>query len=290
VKLSDLVFCNKSGPTSSALDRDTSVGPLNLRIYRITVAGTKWGADAMSRSNYAALKAEFKDWLWCVIDPEDGPLYVPGHLSADGQGHYDDTPPWDDCFSRAALVFHDGEAYVNLDYEFKDDPNDPWAQELRSLANMLNSLDGYPVKAFSALEYEEALESLEDTAKYDLPRKIRAQHAYGDEALELDQDFEITVDQIVDACRTLDIYWDNEAQSDGKNYASITDEDMKRIAEYLTPPWFKAACDGLEWADLGYPQPPEVDPFYPQPLEPYEPVLPLPSVAPDKLREYWIGG
>lgn len=286
MKLSELVFCNKSGPTSSALDR-ASVGPLNLRIYRITVAGTKWGADAMARSNYAALKAEFKDWLWCVIDPEDGPLYVPGHLSADGQGHYDDTPPWDDCFNRAALVFHDGEAYVNADYEFESSPE---AICLHNLANMIDSLDGYPVldeEALSALEYEEAIESLEETAKWDLPRKIGAQNTYGYEALELDPDFKITVDDIVAACRELDIDWENETSSDGSNYAYIRDEDMKRITEHLTPPWFKAACDGLEWADLGYPQP--HDPEYP-PIEVYEPVLPLPSVAPDKLRTFWIGG
>ena len=75
------------GYGDGVLDRVKSVGPLNLRICRITVAGTKWGADAMARSNYAALKAEFKDWPWCVIDPDDGPLYVPGHLSANGQGH-----------------------------------------------------------------------------------------------------------------------------------------------------------------------------------------------------------
>jgi hypothetical protein len=179
VKLSDLVDRH-----NSALDNDRSVRYDLQHIYRITVAGTKWGADAMARSNYAALKAEFKDWLWCVIDPDDGPLYVPGHLSADGQGHYDDTPPWDDCFDCAVLVFHDGEVYVNLDYEFRDDFDDPWAQELNNLANMLDGLDGYPVideMAFSALEYEEALESLEETARYDLPRKIKAQHAYGDE-------------------------------------------------------------------------------------------------------------
>lgn len=271
------------------LDRDKSVRH-DLRIYRISMAGTKWGADALARSNYAALVAEYKNEPWCVVDPEDGPLYVPGHLSADGQGYYDNTSPWYDSFDHAALVFYGGEVLVNLDYEFDADADN---LRLLAFADTLIGLDGYPIideEAFSALEYEEALESLEDTAKYDLPRKIRAQHAYGDEALELDQDFEITVDQIVDACRTLNIYWDNEAQSDGKNYASITDEDMKRIVEYLTPPWFKAACDGLEWADLGYPQPPEVDPFYPQPLEPYAPVLSLPDVTPDKLREYWIGG
>ena len=74
MKLSDLVDRH-----NSALDNDRSVCYDLQHIYRITLAGTKWGADAMARSNYAALKAEFEDWLWCVIDPDDGPLYVPGH-------------------------------------------------------------------------------------------------------------------------------------------------------------------------------------------------------------------
>lgn len=255
MKLSELVFCNKSGPTSSALDRDTSVGPLNLRIYRINVAGTKWGADAMARSNYAALKAEYGDCPWCVIDPEDGPLYVPGHLSPDGQGHYDDTPPWDNCFDHAALVFYDGEVYVNLDYKFQDDPNDPWAQELRDLANMIDFLDGYPIideDDFSRIEYEEAVESMEELARWDLPRKIKALHPYAGAALDLDSEWEVTVDDILAACRTLGIQWDTHTNCDGSACASFTDEDTDRLAEHLAPPWLMAAADGLEWRDLGY--------------------------------------
>lgn len=264
-----------------ALDRDKYTRP-DLRIYRIRYVGTGWGADAMSRSNYAAILKEYGDEPWCVVDPDDGPLYVPGHLTENGQGHYDNTPPWDAAFDHAALVFHGGEAYVNLDYRFQDDPDDTFEQSLHDLASTLDFLDGYPVvddEAFSALEYEEALESLEDTAKYDLPKKIKAQHAYGDEALELDPDFEITVDDIVSACCELDIDWENEAASDGSNYAYIRDEDMKRIVEHLTPPWFKAACDGLEWADLGYPQPNEDAP----------PSLPYPDPK-DKetARNWWI--
>lgn len=252
MKLGDLIDCH-----SSALDRDKSVGPLNLRICRIIDAGTKWGADAASRSNYAALKAEFKDWLWCVVDPEDGPLYVPGHLSADGQGHYDDTPPWDDCFNHAALVFHDGEVFVNLDYEFKDDPNDPWAQELHNLANMLDGLDGYQIideMAFSELEHEEAVESMEEVARWDLPRKIKALHPYADAALDLDSEWEVTVDDILAACRTLDIQWETYVSSDGNTYAYFTNEYLDRLAEHLAPPWLMAAADGLEWRDLGYPK------------------------------------
>jgi len=255
MKLGELVFCNKSGPTSSALDRVTSVGPLNLRIYRISVAGTKWGADALARSNYAALKAEFDGWLWCVIDPEDGPLYVPGHLSIDSQGHYDDTPPWDDCFDRAALVLYDGEAYVNLDYEFEGSPE---AICLHNLANMLDGLDGYPVideEAFSALEYEEAVESMEETARWDLPKKIKGLHLYADAALDLDSEWEITVDDILAACRTLDIQWETSANCDGSAYAYFSDDDLDRLAEHLAPPRLMAAADGLEWRDLGYPIP-----------------------------------
>jgi hypothetical protein len=255
-----------------ALDRDKYTRP-DLRIYRIRYAGRKCGADALSRSNYDAILKMHGDEPWCAVDPDDGPLYVPGHLSENGQGHYDNTPPWDAAFDHAALVFHDGKVYVNLDYRFQDDPDDILAQSLNDLVNTLDSLDGYPVvddEAFSELEYEEALESLEDTAKCDLPKKIKAQHAHGDEALELDPDFEITVDDIVSACRELDIDWENETQSDGKNSAVISEKDMKRIVEHLTPPWFKAACDGLEWADLGYPQPDENAPTslpYPDPKD-----------------------
>ena len=248
MKLGDLI-----GYNDGVLDRDTSVGPLNLRICRITVAGTKWGADALARSNYAALKAEFKDWLWCVIDPDDGPLYVPGHLSANGQRHYDDTPPWDDCFDRAALVFHDGEVYVNLDYEFECSPE---AICLHNLANMLDGLDGYPVideEEFSRIEYEEAVESMEEMARWDLPKKIKALHPYADAALDLDSEWEITVDDILAACRVLDIQWDTGSNCDGSAYASFTDEDFDRLAEHLAPPWLMAAADGLEWRDLGYP-------------------------------------
>ena len=250
MKLSDLIDHD-----NSALDRDKSVRH-DLRIYRIHFAGTKWGADAMARSNYAALKAEFKDWLWCVIDPEDGPLYVPGHLTADGQGCYDDTPPWDDCFDRAALVFHDGEVYVNLDYEFKDDPDDPWAQELNNLASMLDGLDGYPIldeEDFSRIEYEEAVESMEEMARWDLPKKIKALHPYAEYALDLDSEWEVTVDDILAACCTLDIQWETNSNCDGSAYASFSGPDLDRLAEHLAPPWLMAAADGLEWRDLGYP-------------------------------------
>jgi hypothetical protein len=82
----------------------------------------------------------------------------------------------------------------------------------------------------------------------------------------------------------LNIDWENEQSSDGSNTAYIRDDDMKRIAEHLTPPWFMAASDGLEWADMGKPYPP--DPEYP-PIEVYKPVLPLPVVAPADLPTYW---
>jgi len=275
-----------------ALDRDKSVGPLGSYIFRLRNAGTKWGSGALDRSNYAALVAEYGNEPWCAVDPDDGPLYISGGYSDDGltyvQGHYDDTPHWDDgVLPFKALVFHDGEVYVNTDFEYDDE--DDGNLRLLDLADMLDSLDGYPVideEAFSALEYEEALESLEDTAKWDLPRIIKAQHAYGDEALELDTEWEVTVDDIVAACRTLNIYWDNEQSSDGSNTAYIRDEDMQRIAKHLTPPWFMAAADGLEWADLGKPYPP--DPEYPVP-EVYESVVGFPVVAPADLPTYWIG-
>lgn len=234
------------------LDRDTSVGPLNLRIYRISLAGTKWGADALTRSNYAALVAEYKDEPWCAVDPEDGPLYVPGHLTADGQGHYDHTPPWDDCFNRTALVFHDGEVFVNLDFEFDEDADN---LRLLALADTLIGLDGYLVldeEVFSALEYEEAVESMEEVARWDLPKKIRALHPYADNALDLNPDFGITVDDILAACRELDIQWETSTNCDGSAYASFANDDLDRLAEHLAPPWLMAAADGLEWRDLGY--------------------------------------
>ena len=249
MKLSDLIDSD-----NSALDRDTSVGPLNTRIYRITVAGTKRGADALARSNCTALKAEFKDWPWCVIDPEDGPLYIPGHLTGDGWGHYDDTPPWDNCFNRAALVFHDGEAYVNTDYEFEGSPE---AICLHNLANMIDSLDGYSVldeEDFSRIEYEEAVESMAELARWDLPKKIKGLHPFAEDALDLDPDFEITVDDILVACRTLGIQWETHSNSDGSACAYFTGDDLGRLAEHLAPPWLMAATDGLEWRDLGYPR------------------------------------
>jgi len=233
------------------LDRDKSVRH-DLRIYRITVAGTKWGADAMARSNYAALVAEYKDEPWCVVDPDDGPLYVPGHLSADGQGYYDNTPPWYDSFDHAALVFYGGEALVNLDYEFDADADN---LRLLALADTLIGLDGYPIideDAFSALEYEEAVESMEEAARWDLPRKINALHPYAEYALDYDPDFKITVDDILAACRELDIQWENEVSCDGSAYACFSGPDLDRLAEHLAPPWLMAAADGLEWRDLGY--------------------------------------
>jgi hypothetical protein len=236
----------------SVLGRDKSVRH-DLRIYRISVAGTKWGADALARSNYAALITEYKDEPWCVVDPDDGPLYVPGHLTLDGQGHYDDTPPWYDCFDHAALVFYDGEALVNLDFEFDADGDNTG---LLRLADTLIMMDDYPAideAAWSELEYEEALESLEDTARWDLPRMIRKQHEFGEEALDLDTEWEVTVDDILAACQVLDIQWETYASSDGSAYAYFSDRDMQRIVEHLTPPWFRAAADGLKWESLGYP-------------------------------------
>ena len=245
------LFCGRI--PHSALTRDTSVGPLNMHIYRISDAGTKWGADALARSNYAALEAEFKDWLWCVVNPEDGPLYIPGHLSSDGWGHYDDTPPWDNCFSRAALVFHDGEVYVNMDYEFDKDGD---STGLLALTDTLFALDSYPIideMAFSELEYEEAVESMAELARWDLPKKIKALHLFAEDAIDLDPDFEITVDDILAACRTLGIQWETYSNSDGSAYASFTNDDLDRLAEHLAPPRLMAAADGLEWRDLGYP-------------------------------------
>lgn len=245
------LFCGRI--PHSALTRDTSVGPLNMRIYRINDAGTKWGADAVSRSNYAALVAEYKDEPWCVVDPEDGPLYAPGHLTADGWGHYDDTPPWDGCLNRAALVFYDGEVFVNMDYEFDKDGDNT---RLLALADTLFSLDNYPVideMAFSELEYEEVVESMAELVRWDLPKRIKAMHPFAEDALDLDPDFEITVDDILAACRTLDIQWETHSNSDGSACAYFTGDDLDRLAEHLAPPWLIAAADGLEWRNLGYP-------------------------------------
>lgn len=269
-----------------ALDRVNGVRP-DMDIRRVSHAGTKLGTDALNRSNYACIKRDYGDQPWCVIDPPDGPLYVGG--TGVDRWRYDNTPPWHAAFDRAALVFFDGEVHVNLSYEFDFDDysGDDSIQSLRQFSWLLESLDNYPVvddNDLSQLEYDEALESMESIAKYDLPHMIREQHPYGDDALSLDPYFEITVDMIVEACSELDIDWDRESASDGSTQAVFSSKDIKLIAEHLTPPWFQAACDGLEWKDLGYPQP--IDPYFP-PVEIYEPVLPLPDPKDAETARNW---
>ena len=276
-----------------ALDGTQGIGQFGMRVKRLRYAGTKWGADALSRSNYKCLAEDFGDEPWCAVDPDDGPFWASIY---DDEGNwicsrYDDTPHWDDgVLPFKALVFHDGEVYVNLSYEY-DEEDEELESSLRQFADVLEGLGDYPVyneDDFSALEYEEALESL-DSYKWDVEQLLEKSHDYADEALALDPEFKVTGDRINEALRALDIQWETETTSDGTTQVYLRDDDLKRVAEWLAPPWLKAAADGLKWADLGYPEQPDPD----EPVQDvYEsPTLPNPNgLTAEQVKNWWTGG
>ncbi len=233
---------------TGALDGTQGVGQFGMRVKRLRYAGTGWGADALSRSNYKCLAEDFGGEPWAAVDPGDGPHYTYARYDDDGRR----------VLPYRALVFHDGEVYVNLSYEY-DEEDEELVSGLRRFADVLEGLGGYPVyneEDFSALEYEEALESL-DNYKWDVERLLYATHEYAREALDLDPEFKVTGDSIDAALRALDIQWETESSSDGRTTAYLRDDDLKRVSEWLAPPWLRAAADGLKWADLGYPEQPD---------------------------------
>lgn len=277
-----------------ALDGTQGVGQFGMRVKRLRYAGTGWGADALSRSNYKCLAEDYGDEPWAAVDPDDGPLYVNGYELPDGryvQGHYDETPAWDDgVLPFRALVFHRGEVYVNLSFEYDED-DEELESSLRQFADVLDGLDGYMVyneEDFSTLEYEEALESL-DCYKWDVERLLYKTSDYAEEALALDPEFAVTGDTIDAALRALDIQWETESSSDGDTQAYVPQDELERVAEWLAPPWLKAAADGLKWADEGYPENPDPDaPVYD---EYTSPTLPNPSALTAKqVKNWWTGG
>lgn len=278
-----------------ALDGTQGIGQFGMRVKRLSCAGTLWGADALARSNYKCLAEDFGDEPWAAVDPDDGPHYIYARYDDDGRrisaGHYDETPAWDDGVPPyRALVFHDGEVYVNLSFEY-DEEDEELESSLLRFADVLDSLDGYPVYNdgdFSALEYEEALESL-DNYKWDVEKLLEKSHDYADEALALDPEFAVTGDRIDEALQALDIQWETESSSDGRATAYLRDDDLKRVSEWLAPPWLRAAADGLKWADLGYPEQP--DPDEPVRDEYTSPTLPDTStLTADQVKNWWTGG
>ena len=280
---------------TGALDGTQGVGQFGMRVKRLRYAGTGWGADALARSNYKCLEAAFGSETWAAVDPDDGPHYIYARYDDDGHrisaGHYDETPAWDDgVLPYRALVFHNGEVYVNLSFEY-DEEDEELESSLRNFAWVLEGLDGYPVyneDDFSALECEEALESL-DCYKWDVEKLLEKSHEYADKALALDPEFEVTGDRIDEALRALDIQWETESASDGSTTAILRDDDLKRVAEWLAPPWLKAAADGLEWAAEGYPR--SLDPDEPVRNEYTSPTLPnLDGLTAEQVKNWWIGG
>lgn len=279
---------------TGALDGTQGVGQFGMRVKRLRYTGTGWGADALARSNYKCLVEDCGDETWAAVDPDDGPLYVSGYHRDDGsyvQGHYDETPAWDDgVLPFKALVFHDGEVYINLSFEY-DEEDEELESSLRNFADVLEGLDGYPVyneEDFSNLEYEEALESL-GCYTYDVERLLYATHEYAQEALDLNPEFAVTGDRIDKALRALDIQWETESSSDGGTQAILRDADLKRVAEWLAPPWLKAAADGLEWAAEGYLR--SLDPDEPVRDEYTSPTLPNPDgLTAEQVKNWWTGG
>lgn len=277
-----------------ALDEARGVNHL-LRVKRLRYAGTKWGADALSRSNYKCLAEDFGDEPWAAVDPDDGPHWISGVYTDAGvrvsPPHYDETPAWDDgVLPFKALVFHDGEVYVNLSFEY-DEEDEELESSLRNFADALEGLDGYPVyneDDFSNLEWEEALESL-DCYKWDVEKLLEKSHEYADEALALDTEFKVTGDRIDAALRALDIQWETESSSDGSTTAILDDEDLQEVAEWLAPPWLRAAADGLKWAGLGYPEQP--DPDEPVRDEYTSPTMPdTTNLTAEQVKNWWTGG
>lgn len=278
-----------------ALDPTQGVGQRGMRVKRVRHAGTGWGADALSRSNYKCLVEDFGGEPWAAVDPDDGPHYIYARYNDDGRrisaGHYDETPAWDDgVLPYRALVFHDGEVYVNLSFEY-DEEDEELESGLCHFADVLDGLGDYPVyneEDFRNLEYEEALESL-DCYTYDVEILLYATHEYAQEALELDPEFKVTGDRIDEALRALDIQWETESSSDGRATAYLRDDDLKRVSEWLAPPWLRAAADGLKWADLGYPEQP--DPGEPVRDEYTSPTLPsTEGLTADQVKNWWMGG
>lgn len=276
-----------------ALDGTQGIGQFGMRVKRLRYAGTKWGADALSRSNYKCLAEDFGDEPWAAVDPDDGPYMI--SIRDDDGGflgyRYDETPAWDDgVLPYCALVFHDGEVYVNLSFEY-DEEDEELESSLLRFADVLNFLDDYPVyneEDFINLEYEEARESLVSYV-YDVEKLLEKSHDYADEALALDPEFAVTGDRIDAALRALDIQWETWSASDGDTVAILRDADLERVAEWLAPPWLRAAADRLKWADLGYPEQP--DPDEPVRDEYTSPTLPDTStLTADQVKNWWMGG